>query len=278
MHVIGRIVGAILFVMAFNAVAVGVLLQLGPALGAAWSLTLGAAFLGWYLRDHDGAAARRALVRIRAPAGSARWIAAAVASTLALAFGVGELLALFAPPIDLADRALLERIIAYQRTPGGWIALTLLIALVVPMVEEFAFRGHIQHTLERRWGPAPAIGVAALLFTACHLSPSHPSLLLIPLTLGLAMGAAVYLFQSIWIGVAIHGLWNGAMAVLESAGTSSLASGPTGGEAHLALAVVLTGAGLTGWAMVLRAGRTTIGALPHGRAPDGAPLELEIET
>lgn len=277
MRITARIVAAILFVITFNAVALGVLLQVRPVAAAAWAATLGAAFLWWYLRDHAGAAARRELVRVRAPAGSPGRMAAAIAATLALALGVAGLLAQFAPPIDLADRATLERMIAYQGTPGGWIALTLLIALVIPMVEEFAFRGHIQHALERRWGPVPAIAVAAVLFAACHMSPSHPSLMLIPLTLGLAMGAAVYLFRSIWIGVLIHGLWNGAMAGLEAAGASSLTSGPTGGEAHLALAVVLTGAGLTGWAVILHAGRTTIRALPRSLPADGAPRELEIE-
>ena len=85
------------------------------------------------------------------------------------------------------------------RTPGGRLALALLAVGVAPVLEEFFFRGLIQRTLERRWGPAAGICLAAAAFALVH---ALPWIFPLHFFLGLAFGFAVFATRSIWAGVA----------------------------------------------------------------------------
>jgi membrane protease YdiL (CAAX protease family) len=187
-------------------------------------------------------------------------------ATLLVAFGVIGFIELIFSPLDDMDVAYLERMARYQQLPGGWIALTVFVALVVPVIEEFCFRGHIQHALERRFAPWLAILVTGTLFTLVHISPAHSSLLLVPLVLGLGMGLVTVLFQSIWVAVIIHAIWNGIMSAQGVMGGDADAAMEQAGLLPMSLTLLVMGG--VGWAMVLRNGRFRV-LLDRPRAHPG---------
>ena len=266
--VVKRVVAAVLFVLVFNGIALGVLLLVPPTIGLGWGLALGVAFVWWHLRGDPGRSRRLALVRVRRPRSSAAWVTVAVASTLLLGLGLTAFI-LDSLPSDTPDAGpVWEAIAAYQSSALGWLALVVMAAGVLPLVEEFCFRGHVQHTLERRMGPAPAILLASVLFMFGHVGVPHWSILMISLTLGIANGAAVYLFGSIWVAVATHCIWNLAML---SAGVvqGDAAEVEISTAAVMAMAALLTGLGVAGWIALLRTGRAGLRASEE-LVPDGA--------
>jgi membrane protease YdiL (CAAX protease family) len=249
---IWRIVIALLFAALFSGGGVVILLGLRPAFGLVWALGLGAAFLWWHARRDRPR--RRALIRMRRPRGSPRLMVMAGAATMLVAFGVAGLIEAMVSSLHDMDMAPWQRLIEYADTLGGWIALTAFVALAVPLVEEFCFRGHIQHTLERRYPPWVAVLVTTALFTVVHISPAHSSLLLIPLVLGLGMGIVTVLFQSIWVAVLIHAVWNLTMS-FQGALYDDAPTDPVAQDWLLWLALIPLALGLAGWLMVLREGR-----------------------
>ena len=254
-----RVVAAVLFVLVFNGIALSVLLLVPPAIGLGWGLALGVAFVWWHLRGDAGRARRLALVRLRAPRSSAAWVGVAIGSTLLLGLGLTAFI-LDALPSDTPEVGpVWEALAIYQSTTLGWIALAVMAAGVLPLVEEFCFRGHVQHTLERRIAPAAAILLTALLFMFGHVGVPHWSILLISLTLGVANGAAVYLFGSIWVAVVTHCIWN--LSMLSAGIVQGDAAEPQLSPALvLATAALLTTLGLAGWVAILRAGRAGLRA------------------
>ena len=254
-----RVVAAVLFVLVFNGIALGVLLMLPPSLGLGWGLSLGVAFVWWHVRGDAGRSRRLALVRVRPPRSSAVWVAGAIGSTLLLGLGLTAFI-LDSLPSDTPEVGpVWEALAVYQSSTLGWIALAVMAAGVLPLVEEFCFRGHVQHTLERRMTPAAAILLASILFMVGHVGVPHWSILLISLTLGVANGAAVYLFGSIWVAVATHCIWNLFMlsAGIVQGDAAELRISPA---LVLATAALFTALGLAGWAAILRAGRAGLRA------------------
>ncbi len=77
-------------------------------------------------------------------------------------------------------------------------------AFAAPLVEEFVFRGVIMQPL-RRFGDHFAVIASAVLFGLSHGSPSNVFFAFIA---GVAMGYAVILSKSLWVGIAIHFLNN----------------------------------------------------------------------
>lgn len=269
---IWRVLGALIFASLFGGLGITVLVRLPPPLALAWALGLGAIFVWWHARR--GRPRRRARVRLRRPTGSPTLMVLAGAATLLVAFGVAGLIQRLAPPLHDLDLGPWEWMMDYMRTPGGWIALTTFAALVVPVVEEFCFRGHIQHTIERRLAPWVAILITTALFTVVHISPAPAALLLLPAVLGLGMSMATILFRSIWVAVAVHGVWNAAMSV-SSAVSGELSPEATGEAWLVPLSVLLLATGLAGWAVVLRDGRyrplLTRARVAGGRRLESAP-------
>ncbi|MBW3553786.1 MAG: CPBP family intramembrane metalloprotease [Gemmatimonadetes bacterium] len=256
-----RVLAAVLFVLIFNGVALAVLLLVPPVIGLAWGLALGAAFVWWHLRGDAGRSKRLALVRIRPPRSSGTWVSVAIGSTLLLGLGITAFVLETAPPTPPEVGPVWEAISAYQSSALGWLAIAVMAAGVLPLVEEFCFRGHVQHTLERHMWPGLAIVLTSVLFMFGHVGVPHWSILLISLTLGIANGAAVYLFDSIWVAVATHCIWNFSML---SAGI--LQGGAATAELQVSTAVVMATAalltllGLAGWIAILRAGRAGLRA------------------
>lgn len=251
---IRRVLGALAFVIAFNAIAVGVLLLvLPPWFGLVWALALGAAFLWWQLRKGPQWRARRALIRIRPPRASFAQVALACIATLILLFGIAGLIEVFGRPLRQEDLRGWELLGRYQETLPGWIALSTLLALVIPVVEEFNFRGRIQHMLERKYGLPLAVAVTSLLFAVSHIGVPRSAILLIPLTLSVANGIAAKLFRSIWVPVAIHALWNGTLALLGRLNSDSTSTyGALERGSILALSGTLVVLGVAGWFLILR--------------------------
>lgn len=85
------------------------------------------------------------------------------------------------------------------------------VAVLVPLVEEFAFRGVIFSALEKH-GTAFAIVGSSLIFGLAHMDPSSVVFASIA---GLGMALVYAKTRNLWVSVAIHALNNG-IATFES--------------------------------------------------------------
>jgi membrane protease YdiL (CAAX protease family) len=88
----------------------------------------------------------------------------------------------------------------------AWTVVPCLVmaAIVAGAVEEAGFRGYMQAPLERRYGPAMAIAIVAVVYFLAHFAP-------VSALAGFVLGAAAwgllaYLSGSIWPGVILHSL------------------------------------------------------------------------
>ncbi|MEZ6235345.1 MAG: CPBP family glutamic-type intramembrane protease [Phycisphaerales bacterium] len=97
----------------------------------------------------------------------------------------------------------------------GWAVVVASIAIHPAIVEEAAFRGIIQGSLQSLLRPWEAIVVGAVLFAILHLSPAaFPHLLI----MGLALGWARERCGSIYPGVVLHAVHNGLCIADEAFG------------------------------------------------------------
>ncbi len=247
--VAGAVVGSVLIVVVFNLLTFGFFL-VPPGAALAWVAAVGAFFLWWHARRSPSGAPGRvaAHIRLRPPEAEAGSLAGLVLSTVLLMLGVATLIERLTGPLDVTDSPFHEQILTYIETPAGWIVFAFAAAGVVPMIEEFAFRGRLQRSLERRFGPAAAVVAAAAVFAAVHFGGPHPLLLAVPFLMGLLCGAAVILTRSIWTAVVLHGVWNLLMTTLAVAPEGASPMGEDAGWAvALPLALALMAAGGWGW-------------------------------
>lgn len=93
----------------------------------------------------------------------------------------------------------------------GRIVYAMMVAVLPPLVEEFALRGAIMQPL-RRYGDRFAIVISAFVFAVLHGNLIQAPFAFIA---GLGLGYAVCATGSIWTGVAIHFLNNFYSVVLE---------------------------------------------------------------
>ena len=103
-------------------------------------------------------------------------------------------------PRDLAQQQAIEALLTASN-PFDFMVLLTCLALLVPLSEEFLFRGFLLFGLAERYGPSRAIGLSALLFGLCHMDPAtvvYASLA------GLVLGWLAWRCQSIWPSVALH--------------------------------------------------------------------------
>jgi membrane protease YdiL (CAAX protease family) len=194
----------------WNIVAGFFLLFIGPGLGLPLALAISGVYLwGYLLRSPAGLhpARRWAALRLR-PLNrqTLRWTIVAVPVMLVFSWSLGEVYTSLVPvPADNLNP--FEPIL---RTMSGRFAIAVFAVAVAPLIEEFVFRGVIQHELERRYGALPGILGAAGFFAAVHLLPW-----VFPLhfVLGVAFGFVVYATRSIWSAVILHAA-NNAVAML----------------------------------------------------------------
>jgi membrane protease YdiL (CAAX protease family) len=179
-----------------------------PLVGAAYNLIVAAAFIWWFaLRSGPEAPYRRATFRLRAipPSLIARLplVAVPLVATVFLSLIVVPRFIPFPPP--KADP--LE---AYLRLPHALFAVLALVSVLVPLCEEFLFRGWLQTRLERRMSATAAIMVTALIFGGAHFQLfGFP----IRVVFGLTAGYLAWSTRSIWPGVVLHGIYNMVLIV-----------------------------------------------------------------
>jgi membrane protease YdiL (CAAX protease family) len=190
---------------------------------AAWVVGAIALLLWWHvLRPGVRRNLReRATLRLRAlPRWSVPLIARAALPLLAA--NLASLLLAISAGLHMGstDHKMMEQV--QRQGFFGVAALQLWALAFAPIMEELVCRGWLQRPLERRLGPAPAIGIAATVFAALHMQPAGFANRFI---LGAFSGYAVYATGSIWAGVALHASNNVLASAL--AALASLASGRT---------------------------------------------------
>jgi uncharacterized protein len=128
----------------------------------------------------------------------------------------------------------------FQGPASERYALAAIAALVAPICEEVAFRGHLLPLLGRRLRPGAAIAVSALLFALLHLDPVRFTAVLL---LGVVFGWLAWRAGSLWPSIAAHAVNNaiGAFLVTSSsaAGAASQRSDPRASLAALTLGLAL---------------------------------------
>ncbi len=98
-------------------------------------------------------------------------------------------------------------------TAIGWILYLINIVLLPALLEEFALRGVVLHSL-RRFGDVTAVVVSAAFFSLLHMdATSFPTIFVA----GLAMGFLVIKTGSLWVSIIMHGV-NNLLAVLAEVG------------------------------------------------------------
>ncbi|MCR5060998.1 MAG: CPBP family intramembrane metalloprotease [Saccharofermentans sp.] len=88
-----------------------------------------------------------------------------------------------------------------------WDKILYIVAIVfmVPIAEEFAFRGIMYGAVNRRLNAAWAVGISAAIFGLLHGISIHIGYALIS---GFIIGAAYYVFDNIFVTAVIHGVFN----------------------------------------------------------------------
>jgi len=99
------------------------------------------------------------------------------------------------------------------------IGMSLIISLLVPIGEEFLFRGLLQSWLKRKFhSPTIAIGLAAMLFSLFHYSTSQGvtniQLLITLYLLGCFLGYLYEKHKTIWVSIGLHSMFNTVSAFL----------------------------------------------------------------
>ncbi|MCD7034112.1 CPBP family intramembrane metalloprotease [Metabacillus sp. GX 13764] len=141
---------------------------------------------------------------------SARWLLAGIG------FGIGVLL------FSLIVGLIMSNIgysgnntqAAYQSAAGGgtlaFIVQFLMIAVLTPLGEEFAFRAVLANAL-KKYGPWICIVGSAFIFAMVHgLNEIWPA----AFATGLATGYLFYRTGSVWPGVIVHATYNGSITIL----------------------------------------------------------------
>lgn len=111
----------------------------------------------------------------------------------------------------------------WMRAPAGpWALLS--FVLVMPLLEEWVFRGLLQtqllrvtavHGQPRRWGPISwANGLTTLGFVALHL-PTQPLLWALSVAApSLVLGHLRERLGSVWPAIGVHGVYNAGFALV----------------------------------------------------------------
>ena len=174
----------------------GLLLYMPPLLAAVWTAAVGVALVLWERRANNSWGSIQALFTPMARSTVLRALfAAAIAAILSVTVQVW-----YFTLLPNASPALTE-LDLYARRPHGWIAIALVLTVVLPAIEEVAFRGRLQSSLVDAMGEYAGITVGAAAFAAVHGSiaaaPFH-------FLMGLTFGAAAHLSGSLFLPWAMH--------------------------------------------------------------------------
>ncbi|MGI8793889.1 MAG: CPBP family intramembrane glutamic endopeptidase [Acidimicrobiales bacterium] len=98
-----------------------------------------------------------------------------------------------------------DELATVARGPLAWAVLILLIGVGAPMVEEIFYRGVLQPTLIKRFGPVPGILAGAMIFGAAHQQPlQFPALA----AFGAVLGFLSWRFDRLGPAIATHITFN----------------------------------------------------------------------
>lgn len=183
-------------------------LLMPPPVGGLFLIVWTGAFFWRLIYRPSARRASRDAVGLRPLGPSVPWLGAAILMVVIMyvAFVVAS------DHVFPHDSPSLDYLARYSLRPwGGWATIAFLIVVGAPMMEEFVFRGVVQHALERRFGPAIGISGAALLFSMIHLRPAQLADFFV---FGAASGLLVYRTRSLWAGIAMHSMTNGCILLM----------------------------------------------------------------
>ncbi len=126
-----------------------------------------------------------------------------------------------------------------HKSVGGLTAAYILI-VVMPLLEEFGFRGWLQASLQQRLGPALAIPIASAMWAIAHGTAVFVPVFL----LGLVIGSVMWITGSVWPCFLIHALHNAMAVIPDSIGSGASRAlepllGPGAGPARQAISLVV---------------------------------------
>lgn len=177
-----------------------------PLVGIVYNLLLAAGFIWWFARRGGPEASyRETTFQTRSvPSAVVARLPLVAVPLVATVFLSLIVVPRFIPfPPHKADP--LE---AFLKMRFGIAAVLSLVSLVVPLCEEFLFRGWLQTTLQRWLKPTQAIVLTALIFGVVH---GQTFGLPIRVIFGLASGYLIWSTRSIWPSVVLHGIYNAVL-------------------------------------------------------------------
>lgn len=182
----------------FMPLAISVLAQVGLTLGALYLVVIRLRGLSW-----------QDLGLIRPPPGSLmRGLLLAVIAVPAI--GLINLLVQSLLGGDI-ENPQIEALAPVAVSPVNFLIMILLAGILVPLVEELAFRGLLQGWLRERIGAKGALALSSLIFALMHGIPALiPALLLVG-------GLLAWLYESsgsLWPSIAMHAAFNTIMTTL----------------------------------------------------------------
>jgi|GEM_PF-1948771 len=116
-----------------------------------------------------------------------------------------------------SEQAAVEHLRALKSHPALYYTTALLIACVVPWIEEVLFRGYMQQFFTRFLGQ-PGLYLTAFIFAALHYASSQGfqniELLITLLPLALILGALTAWRGNLWPSLALHMTFNTVSVIL----------------------------------------------------------------
>jgi membrane protease YdiL (CAAX protease family) len=165
---------------------------------------------------------------------------------------------------DTGTLAEIDRVVAATAEGPSWVLAFVALGLAPAFGEELLFRGLVQQAAVRRVGAAAAVLISSAAFGLIHVDPVHSPAAFV---LGLFLGTAAELGDSVWVAVLCHGVNNALSVALPAFGLAV----PPGAPAVL-VALALLGAAVALFLAVARRTRAreraSEGAGPPGAASD----------
>jgi membrane protease YdiL (CAAX protease family) len=165
---------------------------------------------------------------------------------------------------DTGALAEIDRVVAATAEGPSWPLAVAALGLAPAFGEELLFRGLVQQAAAPRVGTAAAVLISSAAFGLIHVDAVHSPAAFV---LGLFLGTAAELGESVWVSVLCHGVNNVLSVALPAFG---LAVAPGVPVALVALALLGTAVAL--FVVVARRararGRAREGAGPPGAASD----------
>jgi membrane protease YdiL (CAAX protease family) len=184
----------------------GISLVLPAWAGSAWALVVLGLFYHRYAARTARDPRRSAALRLRSPRASWRWVIPAVPVFFVFSDSLSQLYSEL-PFVTSDPGGIIDE---FAGTASGWFLAVVIVALLAPLIEEFTFRGWIQHPIEQCCGIPAGIACSTLVFAASHMQFQW---LPVYAVLGAILGWTAVDTRSIWPGVLLHATHN-AGAVL----------------------------------------------------------------